>query len=528
MVAHDEGSHESRWAKAKAKLAAAEKDHATAAAGLVEGGNGRGGLAAAQKLLWAAETGDRQTAEQLLADGVRVDATVPSRFTGASHLTPLMQAARHDRSDLVRLLLQHGADVHSRSYGLGEQQWTALHHAAQFASAETVTAILRGGADPGAVTMSGKTAADLAAESGNAVASKLLLTAITTEHSGHSDRTAAGGAVRGKIATSGSHGNRAVVVDWETQAAGKAVRLQPTHRARLRDNNSGTARAGPAAHSVRSLDAKAGAASFDRVRERAARQLRQAQMRQDMQRAIGQQQGGNATSNIGSVHLSEAVPLRVPPPGTIRMRALTGTVTQHAVDAVTAATPASAVSGNHSHHHSPVATPQMGGSASLAKVENTDGSAIDYLRTSTSAGNVDSVTKPAIMTPRVLPSDVAAFRSHRAGQTSTSPSVREESSTSFMIADNITSAALERQAVHAQSLALEKARSRAELSALLRSTSPSAPGDAPVLLLPKKVLDSTPRSAAANASMKMRERRLRLVQSATTAAAPHIAVAGLA
>ena len=35
------------------------------------------------------------------------------------------------------------------------------------------------------------------------------------------------------------------------------------------------------------------------------------------------------------------------------------------------------------------------------------------------------------------------------------------------------------------------------LSALLRSTSPSAPGDAPVLLLPRTLLDSTPRTAAA-------------------------------
>ena len=37
------------------------------------------------------------------------------------------------------------------------------------------------------------------------------------------------------------------------------------------------------------------------------------------------------------------------------------------------------------------------------------------------------------------------------------------------------------------------------LSALLRSTSASAPGDAPVLLLPRTLLDSTPRTAATSA-----------------------------
>lgn len=51
---------------------------------------------------------------------------------------------RHDRTELVELFLAHGADVDCRSYGLGEQQWTALHHAAKGAGGVGTVAAARG------------------------------------------------------------------------------------------------------------------------------------------------------------------------------------------------------------------------------------------------------------------------------------------------------------------------------------------------------------------------------------------------
>ena len=89
--------------------------------------------------------------------------------------------------------------VETRSYGLGEQQWAALHHAAAHGGVGAVSALLRGGADPKARTLAGQTAETLAAARGNQAVAELL----------------------GR----GTRGGRALEADAGEVAAGRAFRL---------------------------------------------------------------------------------------------------------------------------------------------------------------------------------------------------------------------------------------------------------------------------------------------------------------
>jgi ankyrin repeat protein len=92
-------------------------------------------------MIWAAHRGHAATVELLLEAGSPPDADLDPN--GA---TPLMGAARYTHGDVVRLLLDSGADVMRRD----QSQETALHRAALTDDVEIIRLLLDAGADPNA------------------------------------------------------------------------------------------------------------------------------------------------------------------------------------------------------------------------------------------------------------------------------------------------------------------------------------------------------------------------------------------
>jgi ankyrin repeat protein len=75
---------------------------------------------------------------------------------------------------VIRLLIEHGADVNARQEG----DWTALHEVAANGYDELVDALLSAGADPASTSATGQTPADLAGANGHAeLAARLRLAA---------------------------------------------------------------------------------------------------------------------------------------------------------------------------------------------------------------------------------------------------------------------------------------------------------------------------------------------------------------
>jgi hypothetical protein len=120
-----------------------------------------------QALRDSIEFGNKQFAEALLARGAELEARL-----GLTKETPLILAARLGRTELVELLVSHGAKMESQDVslvssaigsGLGK---TALMHAASLGHSEIVKHLLAGGADVNATGESGLTALDLVSGKG--------------------------------------------------------------------------------------------------------------------------------------------------------------------------------------------------------------------------------------------------------------------------------------------------------------------------------------------------------------------------
>lgn len=114
----------------------------------------------------AAFFGQEELALKLIERGAEVDA----RSTNAMKNTPLHAAAAGRKLDLVRLLLQEGANANASQEG----GWTALHAAAQNGDREIVELLLANGADLNARADNQQNALDLALLKGRQDVAKLL------------------------------------------------------------------------------------------------------------------------------------------------------------------------------------------------------------------------------------------------------------------------------------------------------------------------------------------------------------------
>lgn len=114
----------------------------------------------------AVERGDINTVKELIAEGAKTDVK-----EGVYAQTALHAAARNGRSDIIRILLDAGADVNSRDY------WgdTALEYAAYKGSIESVKLLLDNGADVNSKDNHGKTPLIAAAEGYHTDIIKLLI-----------------------------------------------------------------------------------------------------------------------------------------------------------------------------------------------------------------------------------------------------------------------------------------------------------------------------------------------------------------
>ena len=114
----------------------------------------------------AAYFGPQAIAELLLARGAKVD----SRSTNAMKNTPLHAAVAGQKKNLVKLLLDHQADVNARQEG----GWTAIHAAAQNGDRELMELLLAHGADPKHRADNNQSAIDLALLKGHQEIVELL------------------------------------------------------------------------------------------------------------------------------------------------------------------------------------------------------------------------------------------------------------------------------------------------------------------------------------------------------------------
>src|SRR5436190_6838814 len=119
------------------------------------------------ELIAAASDGDVTAVRRLLDEGAEVEAGDNAGWTS------IIQAARSGHNEVVRLLLEHGANPNVVEHG--NQDMTPLHWAATSNNIDCVKTLLEHGADLNATTTSGYTPLMLAADTGTSQLTQLLL-----------------------------------------------------------------------------------------------------------------------------------------------------------------------------------------------------------------------------------------------------------------------------------------------------------------------------------------------------------------
>ena len=104
----------------------------------------------------AARTGDLETVSKLIHEGADVNAL-------DKHGTPaIYYAAWHDKLDVLKLLLDSGADVNKAvdlelGSNSGRSDWTALHVATEWSNLNAINLLLDYGANINATSRTGRT-----------------------------------------------------------------------------------------------------------------------------------------------------------------------------------------------------------------------------------------------------------------------------------------------------------------------------------------------------------------------------------
>jgi ankyrin repeat protein len=107
----------------------------------------------------AAHYGHVDAARALLLNGANTE----TRSRNEMKNTPIHAAVAGNRTMMVELLLEHGAEIDVQQHG----GWTALHGAAQHGNAEMVELLLEFGANADVASDDGKTAIDIARDAGH-------------------------------------------------------------------------------------------------------------------------------------------------------------------------------------------------------------------------------------------------------------------------------------------------------------------------------------------------------------------------
>ena len=162
-------------------------------------------LTTPEAVLRMAERGEAERLAAALRAGADPDAFAPSQSELGDPLTPLMEAAKHDHADAVRVLLDAGADPNLADPD-GDR---ALRWAADGNAARAARLLLDAGAEPGARNADGTSAAGWAAFVGATDALTVLLDAGVSPDEG--DEPGSHLLPRALSYFGGRHGNAPVV-----------------------------------------------------------------------------------------------------------------------------------------------------------------------------------------------------------------------------------------------------------------------------------------------------------------------------
>ena len=126
-------------------------------------------------LALAAHFGHIQTALFLIGEGANLNAV--SRH--ALQITPLLSALFGRKTEMAKLLIDHGADVTAKRGGAGWPRagWTALHYCAGFGFAELVAPLIERGADVNALDDENRTPLQVASDTAQHETASLLRSA---------------------------------------------------------------------------------------------------------------------------------------------------------------------------------------------------------------------------------------------------------------------------------------------------------------------------------------------------------------